>query len=84
MVSPGLPVCWVSRAGYYAWSARPPSARAVADQALAVQIRQIHQQSRGTYGAPRVHLDALWEPALLALKQAAAPATGREARRLRR
>jgi putative transposase len=47
----------VSRAGYYAWKTRPPSARAAADQELTAQIRQVHQRSRGTYGAPRVHAE---------------------------
>ena len=45
-------VLGVSRAGYYAWTSRPPSARAVADQELTEQIRKLHQRSRGTYGAP--------------------------------
>jgi transposase InsO family protein len=45
----------VSRSGYYAWKGRPPCPRAVADAELADQIRQIHLDSRGTYGAPRVH-----------------------------
>jgi putative transposase len=48
-------VLGVSRAGFYAWQSRPPSARAVADQVLTAQIRAIHQRSRGTYGAPRIH-----------------------------
>ena len=50
-------VLGVSRAGYYAWKTRPPSARAAADQELTEQIRQVHQRSRGTYGAPRVHAE---------------------------
>jgi putative transposase len=50
-------VLGVARAGYYAWAARPPSARTVADQALTEQIREIHARSRGTYGAPRVHAE---------------------------
>ena len=41
-------VLGVSRAGFYAWSGRPPSARARADQALTNQIRQIHTRSRAT------------------------------------
>ena len=44
-------VLGVARAGYYAWAGRPLSQRAVADQALTDQIRQIHARSRGTYGA---------------------------------
>ena len=50
-------VLGVSRAGFYAWTRRPPSARTVADQALTEQIRQLYQQSRGTYGAPRIHAE---------------------------
>ena len=50
-------VLGVSRAGFYAWRSRPLSARAVADQALLEQIRQIHQRSRATYGAPRIHAE---------------------------
>ena len=44
----------VSRAGYYAWVDRPPSARAVDDQQLAVRIRDIHELTKQRYGAPRV------------------------------
>ncbi len=44
----------VSRAGYYAWVDRPPSARAVDDQQLAVRVREIHELTKKRYGAPRV------------------------------
>jgi transposase InsO family protein len=44
----------VSTSGYYEWASRPPSARAVADARLTTAIRQVHRDSRGTYGAPRV------------------------------
>ena len=47
----------VSPSGYYAWSGRPPSARAVADAALTGAIRRAHARGRGTYGAPRVHAE---------------------------
>ena len=40
----------VSASGYYAWQARPLSARAQSDRALLAQIRAIHERSRGTYG----------------------------------
>jgi putative transposase len=50
-------VLGVSRAGFYAWQARPPSARAVADQRLTNQIQAIHARSRATYGAPRVQAE---------------------------
>lgn len=47
----------VSKAGYYAWTSRQPSAHAVADAALLKRIRTVHLSSRQTYGAPRVHAD---------------------------
>jgi putative transposase len=47
----------VSTSGFYAWRARPPSARATADAALTETIRAVHAASRGTYGAPRVHAE---------------------------
>ncbi len=47
----------VSSSGYYAWVDREPSARERADRALTNRIREIHQVSRGTYGAPRVHAE---------------------------
>ena len=45
----------VARAGYYAWTTRPRSARAVTDARLVEQIREIHTRSRGTNGAPPLH-----------------------------
>jgi putative transposase len=45
----------VSASGYYAWRKRLPSLRAQADVELGTRIRAIHQYSRGTYGAPRIH-----------------------------
>jgi len=47
----------VSPSGYYAWRKRPLSARARADVELTAQIQVIHRESRGTYGAPRVHAE---------------------------
>jgi putative transposase len=44
----------VTRAGFYAWKKRLPSARAIADAELVEQIRKVHAASRGTYGSPRV------------------------------
>ena len=50
-------VLGVSISGYYAWSARAPSARARNDAALLERIGAIHAGSRGTYGATRVHAE---------------------------
>ena len=47
----------VSRSGYYAWRKRPASQRDVANAALADVIEAIHADSRGTYGARRVHAE---------------------------
>jgi len=44
-------VLGVSKAGYYAWVHRPPSAHAVADAALLKRVRTVHASSRQTYGA---------------------------------
>ena len=57
--APMAHVLGVSKAGYYAWLRRPPSAHAVADAALLKRVRTVHASSRQTYGAPRVHAD-LW------------------------
>jgi putative transposase len=50
-------VLGVSPSGYWAWRKRGCSARSRADAQLAAQIRTIHQASRGTYGAPRIHAE---------------------------
>jgi transposase InsO family protein len=47
----------VARSAYYAWARRGVSARAQADEALAIQIAATHARSRRTYGAPRVHAE---------------------------
>jgi putative transposase len=50
-------VLGVSASGYYAWQRRGASARALQDQHVLEHIRAFHRQSRGTYGAPRIHRD---------------------------
>ena len=47
----------VSRAGFYAWAARPTPTRVQADRRLAVEIAAIHAESRRCYGSPRVHAE---------------------------
>jgi transposase InsO family protein len=44
----------VSRAAYYQRKKQVPSARQVADDELIELIRQVHEESDGTYGSPRV------------------------------
>jgi transposase InsO family protein len=48
-------VLQVSRAGYYAWLARPESPRAARMAALAESVAEAPREGRGAYGAPRVH-----------------------------
>ena len=47
----------VSRGGFYAWLARPESRRSAEDRRLAVLVRAAHDESRRTYGRPRVHVE---------------------------
>ena len=48
-------VLGVSKAGFYAWRERAPSARQVADGVLLARVQDVHGASRDTYGVPRVH-----------------------------
>ena len=45
----------VSRAGYYAWRKRLPSARQLDDGKLAERIKEIHEENKGRYGIDRIH-----------------------------
>jgi putative transposase len=44
----------VSASGFYAWRARGPSMRTTQDEQLRVRIRASFDESRRTYGSPRV------------------------------
>lgn len=44
----------VSESGFWAWTRRPPSDRALSDAWLTERIRAIHASSSGRYGSPRV------------------------------
>jgi putative transposase len=46
----------VSPSGYYAWRGRPASRRRQANQRLLVRIRNLHAESDGVFGSPR-----MWE-----------------------
>ncbi|MBB5547618.1 IS3 family transposase, partial [Paraburkholderia fungorum] len=46
----------VSTSGYYAWRVREASKQACSDAQLLARIRTLHANSRGTYGAPRIHV----------------------------
>ena len=55
---PIAPMCrllGVTRQGYYAYAGRPPPTQRPAEVALRAEVARIHEQSRRTYGSPRVH-----------------------------
>ena len=54
----------VSRSGYHAWAMPAALAPAVADARLTARIAEIHEQSRKTYGSPRVHAELRLEDGL--------------------
>ncbi|MEO2107568.1 MAG: IS3 family transposase [Actinomycetota bacterium] len=51
----------VSTSGYYDWLSRPDGQRTIDDRELTDRIRHHHAESRGTYGARRIHADLLGE-----------------------
>lgn len=85
-------VLGVTAAGYYAWKRRPKSARAVQDEYLKNRIVFHHEESRGTYGAPRLLDDLADEGIHVSRKRIArlmrelgiAGVSGREGTRRRR
>jgi putative transposase len=47
----------VSPQGYYAWRTRPDSPRQLRREALLVEIRAVHAETRQRYGSPRIHAE---------------------------
>jgi putative transposase len=45
----------VSESGFYAWRKRGPSRRQKEDEELTNQLETVFEQSRQTYGSPRIH-----------------------------
>jgi putative transposase len=45
----------VSSSGYYDWSNRKESMRSQSNRTLTVEIKRIHEESKQTYGSPRVY-----------------------------
>jgi len=50
-------VLGVSPAGYYAWRSRPESPRSAANRAIVDDIKQVHRDTSGRYGSPRIHAE---------------------------
>jgi transposase InsO family protein len=47
----------VSRAGFYAWRSREPSAAQVRREELTEEVKGIHAQVKARYGSPRIHAE---------------------------
>jgi putative transposase len=61
----------VSSSGYYAWRRRKISVRTREDEALRGRIAAIHEQSRRTYGSPRIHAELKEQGARVGRKRVA-------------
>ena len=47
----------ISRSGFYDWLGRPEPPRELRNKELVKIIREIHAESRSSYGSPRVHAE---------------------------
>ena len=61
----------VSSSGFYAWACRVPSPRARDNARLLDRMREIHEDSLGVIGAPRMHEDLTDEGERLSLNRVA-------------
>ena len=61
----------VSASGYYAWESRTPSTRESENARLLGRIREIHDDSGGIIGAPRMHEDLRAEGESVSLNRVA-------------
>ena len=61
----------VSSSGYYAWSGRKPGPRAQDNARLLVRIREMHEDSKGVLGAPRIQEDLVEEGEVVSLNRVA-------------
>ena len=61
----------VSPSGYYAWASRVPSARDSENVRLLARIREIHDDSGGVIGGPRMHEDLVAEGESVSLNRVA-------------
>jgi len=64
-------VLGVSTSGFYAWRDRGPSPRAVANAAVTQRIREIHSESEGTYGMPRIRAELMEQGMRISRKRVA-------------
>ncbi len=66
----------VSTSGFYAWACRMPGPRALDNARLLDRIREIHEDSLGVIGAPRMHEDLTDEGESVSLNRVARLMTG--------
>jgi putative transposase len=69
------PAFGVSRSGYYRWRRPRTGVRAAEDARLKIEMQKLHEQSRGTYGRPRL---------VAALRRGGVRTSGRRVARLLR
>jgi len=67
----------VSSSGFYAGLSRPPSDRQLTDAWLLEKIKEIHEQHRRVYGAPRVHAELRMADGIRAGRKRVEAADGR-------
>lgn len=56
-MEPMCRVLGVSVSGYYAWRKKPGSRRDKENVRLVTHIKAVHEESRRTYGSPRIHVE---------------------------
>lgn len=61
----------VSTSGFYAWVGRKPGPRAQDNARLLVRMEEIHEDSKGVIGAPRMHEDLVDEGETVGLNRVA-------------
>jgi putative transposase len=61
----------VSTSGFYAWACRKPGPRARVNARLVTRMREIHEDSLGVIGAPRMHEDLTDEGERVSLNRVA-------------
>ena len=61
----------VSTSGFYAWASRKPGPRARANARLLERMREIHEDSKGIIGAPRMQEDLVDEGERVSLNRVA-------------
>ncbi len=62
-------VLGVTRQGYHKWAVRQPSKRELRHRDLRRRIRMIHEQSKGSYGSPRITTELIEEHGIVVTRK---------------